>query len=65
MKRYVQSAVVSCSVLAGALFLATSLSAQAPTGGAPAGERASYFAAQAPSAHLHLRVQGQTALRPR
>ncbi len=37
MKRYVQSAVVSCSVLAGALFLATSLSAQAPAGGAAPG----------------------------
>jgi hypothetical protein len=37
MNRYVQSAVVSCSILAGALFLATTLSAQAPAGGAPAG----------------------------
>ena len=41
MNRHFQSAVISCSVLAGALFLATSLSAQAPAGapagGAPAG----------------------------
>jgi len=37
MNRYVHSAVVSCSVLAGAIFLATSLSAQAPAGGAAPG----------------------------
>ena len=37
MNRYVQSAVMSCSILAGVIFLATSLSAQAPAGGAPAG----------------------------
>ena len=37
MNRYVQSAVVSCSILAGAIFLATTLSAQAPAGGAAPG----------------------------
>ena len=37
MNRYVQSTVMSCSILAGVIFLATSLSAQAPAGGAPAG----------------------------
>ena len=35
MNRYVQSTVMSCSILAGVIFLATSLSAQAPAGGAP------------------------------
>ena len=37
MNRYVQSTVMTCSILAGIIFLATSLSAQAPAGGAPAG----------------------------
>ena len=32
MNRYVHSAVISCTILAGALLLATSLSAQAPAG---------------------------------
>ena len=32
MNRYVHSAVISCSILAGVLLLATSLSAQAPAG---------------------------------
>ena len=37
MNRYVQSTVMTCSILAGIIFLATSLSAQAPAAGAPAG----------------------------
>jgi enterochelin esterase-like enzyme len=37
MNRYVQSTVMSCSILAAVIFLATSLSAQAPAGGAPVG----------------------------